>query len=491
MKNSSPEPEPLSIVVIGASGDLARKKTFPALFALYCQGLLPDDFNIFGFARSEMDAESFRKHITANLTCRYVPGKSCDERMNEFLARCFYVSGQYNSKDSFLHLHREMQKIETVDKVNRIFYMAIPPSIFIDVAHAIGDAGLVRCGACKPWSRIVIEKPFGRDRASSDEMVKEMDKVFSESQTYRIDHYLGKEVIQNLMVLRFANLIFEPIWNRKYIRDVQISWQEDLSVEGRAGYFDHYGIIRDVIQNHLLQIMALIAMEPCTKLDAGHIGNQKVKVLRSIKPLQRDNVVVGQYTAAEYNGRKYSGYLDDEMVPQNSVTPTYSAVVLEIDNERWKGVPFMISAGKGLSSRKTEIRIRFHDVNKSAFAALGTTPEPNELLIRIQPDEAIILTIANKIPGMGLRLKQTELDLRYRDAFDELIPDAYESLILDVIRGDKSLFIRKDELAAAWDIFTPILHRLETESIPPEPYSFGSNSPAGAEKLASKYKINE
>jgi len=491
MKNLTPESEPLSIVVIGASGDLARKKTFPALFALYCQGLLPDDFNIFGFARSKMNDEAFRKHITANLTCRYVPGESCDERMNEFLARCFYVSGQYNSKESFIHLHREMQKVETLDKVNCIFYMAIPPSIFLDVAHAIGDAGLVQCGACKPWSRIVIEKPFGRDRASSDKMVKEMDKVFSESQTYRIDHYLGKEVIQNLMVLRFANLIFEPIWNHKYIRDVQISWQEDLSVEGRAGYFDHYGIIRDVIQNHLLQIMALIAMEPCTKMDAGHIGNQKVKVLRSIKPLQPDNVVVGQYTAAEYNGRKHRGYLEDEMVPQNSVTPTYSAVVLEIDNERWKGVPFMISAGKGLSSRKTEIRIRFRDVNKSAFAAIGTNPEPNELLIRIQPDEAIILTIANKIPGMGLRLKQTELDLRYRDAFDELIPDAYESLILDVIRGDKSLFIRKDELAAAWDIFTPILHRLETESIPPESYSFGSNGPAGAEKLASKYKIHE
>jgi glucose-6-phosphate 1-dehydrogenase len=491
MKNSPPEPNPLSIVVIGASGDLARKKTFPALFALYCQGMLPDDFNIFGFARSEMDAESFRKHITANLTCRYVPGESCEDRMNEFLARCFYVQGQYNSKESFINLHCEMQKIETFDKVNCIFYMAIPPSIFIDVAHAIGEAGLVQCGVCKPWSRIVIEKPFGRDRASSDEMVKEMDKVFSESQTYRIDHYLGKEVIQNLMVLRFANLIFEPIWNRKYIRDVQISWQEDLSVEGRAGYFDHYGIIRDVIQNHLLQIMALIAMEPCTKMDAGHIGNQKVKVLRSIKPLLRNNIVVGQYTAAEYNGRKYKGYLDDKMVPKNSATPTYCAVVLEIDNERWKGVPFIISAGKGLSSRKTEIRIRFHDVSKSAFAELGSNPEPNELLIRIQPDESIILTIANKIPGMGMQLRQTALDLRYREAFDELIPDAYESLILDVIRGDKSLFIRKDELAVAWDIFTPILYQLETESIPPEPYPFGSNGPQGTEKLTSKYKINE
>jgi glucose-6-phosphate 1-dehydrogenase len=289
--------QPLSIVVVGASGDLARKKTFPALFALFCQEMLPDDFAIFGFARSAMSREDFRKHITANLTCRYVPGESCAEKMNAFLERCFYVQGQYKSSESFVNLQKEMRKVEKAEKVNRLFYMAIPPSIFVDVGRAISEAGFIRCGACTPWSRIVVEKPFGRDRASSDLMVEEMAKVFSESQTFRIDHYLGKEVIQNLMVLRFANLIFEPIWNREYIKSVSITWQEDLSVEGRAGYFDHYGIIRDVIQNHLLQIMSLVAMEPCTKMDAGHIGNQKVRVLRSIAPLDLEDVVVGQYTA--------------------------------------------------------------------------------------------------------------------------------------------------------------------------------------------------
>ncbi len=471
------ESENLSIVVIGASGDLASKKIFPALFALYCQGFLPEKFNIFGFARSQMDDLAFREYITANLTCRYVPGESCQERMDEFLNRCFYVAGQYNSSDSFLDLYQIMKREESAENVNRMFYLAIPPSVFIDVGRAIGDAGLVQCDTGEPWTRVVIEKPFGRDRASSDELVREMGHIFHEAQTYRIDHYLGKEVIQNLMVLRFANLIFEPIWNNRYISSVNISWKEDLDLEGRAGYFDNYGIIRDVMQNHLLQIMALVAMEPCDKMDAGHICNQKVKVLRSIEPLTLDDVVVGQFTAATHNGRDYPGYLDDEKVPNDSITPTYSSATLKIDNDRWRGVPFVISAGKGLECRSTEVRIQFKEVNKSMYAALGENHAPNELVIRVQPDEAITLTIANKVPGMEMKLKRTPLDLRYHEAFDEIIPDAYESLLLDVIRGDKSLFIRKDELGTAWDIFTPILHQLEEANLPPKPYPFGSHGP--------------
>jgi len=468
------ESNPLSIVVIGASGDLASKKIFPALFALYCQGFLPKEFTVFGFARSQMGDPEFRQHITTNLTCRYVPGESCQDRMDEFLNRCFYLSGQYNSSDSFLDLYTKMKSKEHGINVNHIFYLAIPPSVFVDVGRAIGDAGLVRCDAGHPWSRVVIEKPFGRDRASSDKLVKEMGNIFHEAQTYRIDHYLGKEVIQNLMVLRFANLIFEPLWNNKYIKSVHISWKEDLGLEGRAGYFDHYGIIRDVMQNHLLQIMALIAMEPCDKMEAGYICNQKVKLLRSIAPLSLDDIVVGQFTAATYRGHRYAGYLDDERVPNSSITPTYASAKLKIDNDRWRGVPFIISAGKGLECRSTEVRIQFREVNKSMYSALGANHAPNELVIRIQPDETITLTIANKIPGMGMRLKQTSLDLRYHEAFDEIIPDAYESLLLDVIQGDKSLFIRKDELGTAWDIFTPILHQLEEANVPPITYPFGS-----------------
>ncbi|MBT3193187.1 MAG: glucose-6-phosphate dehydrogenase [Verrucomicrobia bacterium] len=485
----SEESKALSIVVIGASGDLARKKIFPALFALYSQGMLPAHVRIFGFSRSKMTDETFRKCITEHLTCRYVPGESCQEHMDGFLDRCFYMSGQYDSRDAFLDLYQVMQREEGALPANRVFYLAIPPSIFLDVAQALGGAGLVQCGISDPWSRVVIEKPFGRDRSSSDLLVQQMGDVFREAQTFRIDHYLGKEVIQNLMVLRFANLVFEPLWNRKYIKSVQISWKEDLSVEGRGGYFDGYGIIRDVMQNHLLQIMSIVAMEPCTKMDAGHICNEKVKVVRQIPALTLDDLVVGQYTAADWKGTYYNGYLEDEMVPNDSITPTFAAAALTIDNDRWRGVPFLIRAGKGLECRTTEIRIQFRHANKSMYAALGADHSPNELVIRVQPDESIMLTVANKVPGMGMKIERTQLDLRYQEAFEEIIPDAYESLMLDVIRGDKSLFIRKDELGAAWDIFTPVLKQLETEGIAPEPYAFGSHGPKAADALAQKYGV--
>jgi len=480
---------PLCITVIGASGDLARKKIFPALFALYCQELLPEEFRVFGFARSPMDDAGFRELITRHLTCRYTPGESvCAERMRTFLERCFYVPGQYDSPDAFLDLYARSREVMPAGNVNRLFYMATPPSVFLDVARALGAAGLVHCGISKPWSRVVIEKPFGRDRGSSDELVLEMGKVFREAQTFRIDHYLGKEVVQNLMVLRFANRVFEPVWNREYIDSVQISWKEDLSVEGRGGYFDQYGIVRDVMQNHLLQILALVAMEPASQLDAGHICNEKIRVLRGIAPLAIEDIVLGQYSRGEWKGRQEKGYLEDEQVPAGSITPTFAAALLRVDNDRWRGVPFLIRAGKGLETRETEIRLRFKPVDTTLFAGLPPGAS-NELVIRVQPDESIRLHVMTKVPGMGMKLKRTELNLSYQDAFDELIPDAYESLLVDVIRGDKSLFIRKDELAAAWNIFTPVLQALEAHGARPEAYVFGSRGTAGAAALAAKAGI--
>jgi glucose-6-phosphate 1-dehydrogenase len=357
----------------------------------------------------------------------------------------------------------------------------------MDVAHALGGAGIVHCGMSRPWSRVVIEKPFGRDRASSDQLVREMGLVFREAQTFRIDHYLGKEVIQNLMVLRFANQVFEPVWNRQFIENVSISWTEDLSVEGRGGYFDHYGIIRDVVQNHLLEMMALVAMEPCERMDAGHICNEKIRVLRAVAPLSLDEVAVGQYTSGEWQGVMRKGYREEALVPSDSCSPTFAAALLRIRNARWDGVPFLIQAGKAMDTRKTEIRIQFKPVAGGMF---GDGLQPNALVIRVQPDEAIALHVLTKVPGMGVRLKKTELDLRYRQAFSEVIPDAYESLLLDVIRGDKSLFIRKDELAAAWDIFTPVLHDLDQRAIVPEPYRFGSAGTAGSAALAARAGIH-
>ena len=470
----------LNIVVVGASGDLARRKIFPALFALYCQGHLADNFDIYGFARSKMDNKTFRDTITEYLTCRYAPGQECAERMNEFLDACYYISGSYNDVDAFRHIKDEMEKDHSEPKPNCLFYMAIPPSVFLDVANSIGAAEMMYDESNDAWSRIVIEKPFGHDRKSSDELTAELSKVFTESQIYRIDHYLGKEVVQNLMVLRFANLIFEPIWRREYISRIDISWSEDLAIAGRGGYFDEYGIIRDVMQNHLLQMLALVAMEPPAILHARDIRDEKVKVLRSIAPIVMNNLVRGQYAAAKVDGVEHIGYTDDDSVPSDSLTETYAAVILNIRNARWDGVPFFMRAGKGLAEKNTEICVYFRDVPGNMFCDTEGCPGTNKLKIRIQPNEAVILEINNKVPGLGFELTHQSLDLHYKTVFNQKIPDAYESLLIDVLKGEKSLFIRHDELAAAWDIFTPILHAVEENGVKPELYGFGSNGPVAA-----------
>ncbi len=478
----------LSIVVVGASGDLARKKIFPALFALHSQGFLPQRFNIFGFARSAFSDQEFRNKLVETLTCRYVPNVSCDDRMNEFLSNCRYIQGNYDSKDSFLDLHAAMRRVEG-GAANRIFYMAIPPSLFAQVGGAISGAGLVAVGPDVPWSRVVIEKPFGKDRASSDLLMKEMANVFTEEQTYRIDHYLGKEVIENLMVLRFANIIFEPIWNNLYIKNVQISWKEDIGVEGRGGYFDEYGIIRDVMQNHLVQMLALTAIEPPAGFESGYIRNEKVKLLNCIAPPTMNDVAIGQYVAGTLKDRSFAGYRDDKSVAKDSITPTFAACVLKIDNRRWDGVPILLSAGKGLDARMTEIRIQFRETPGNIFCKTGGCPEPNQLVIRVQPDEAIHFKIVSKVPGLQFELKARDLDMQYKTAFSEAIPDAYENLLLEVICGDKSLFIRDDELAAAWDIFTPVLHEIDERAVAPELYEFGSAGLAGYFKLRERFGI--
>ncbi len=479
--------DPVSIIVLGASGDLARRKVIPALFALYCQKLLPERFWVIGYSRSHLSHAEFRSRITEHLTCRYAPGESCGERMEEFLGRCFYVSGGYDDRASFANLREELRKHEEARLTNRIFYMAIPPFVFHDVAQSLRYAGLVSGPYDSNWSRAVIEKPFGSDRASSDEMVRNMADVFTEEQTYRIDHYLGKEVIQNLLVLRFANLIFDPIWNRAHVENVQISWKEDLGIEGRGGYFNEYGIIRDVMQNHLLQILALIAMEQPVSLHSRDVRDEKVKLLRCIAPVNLEDMVLGQYGPGIWKGVKRPGYREEESIPKDSRTPTYAAAVLHIANRRWAGVPFLIQAGKGLNARMTEIRIQFREVPANLYSNQGGPLARNQLIIRVQPDEAITFEIMNKTPGLEMHLGKSNLNLRYGSAFDVEIPDAYECLLLDVMEGDESLFIRSDELAAAWDIFTPILHQIEREKIEPDQYPFGSNTPSRAVAMAARF----
>ena len=455
----------LSFVIVGASGDLARNKIVPALFALFCQGYLPDRFCIIGFARTAWNDDEFRKSIEPHLTCRYVPGERCAQLMHDFLGRCHYVPGQYGSVDSFLELFQCMRRVECTPRSDRIFYMSVPPFLFLDVARAIGNAGLLTCGEKGPWSRVVIEKPFGRDRSSSDELVANVSQVFSEDDTYRIDHYLGKEVIQNLLVLRFANLVFEPIWNSTFIETVRISWKEDIGVGGRGGYFNQYGVIRDVIQNHLAQILALVAMEPPQSFRSQDVSAAKTALLNAVAPADPANWTIGQY----------DGYLDEPGIPEGSITPTFAAGSLRVNNARWQGVPFFIDAGKGLNERVTEIRIRFRPTQccKAIEKSAGPLP-PNELVIRVQPDELIRLGIVNKVPGLEMKLAQTWLNLAYKSAFQAPIPEAYECLLLDIMQGDRSLFITREELAAAWDIFTPLLHELEARRAAPEIYPFGT-----------------
>ena len=480
MDNLSPAPNiPLSIIVVGASGDLAHKKIFPALFALYCQGYLPEAFNVTGFARRPMETEEFRNSLAEHLTCRYAPGESCAEKTDGFLSRCTYVRGEYGSRDDFLTLFQSLRGSEGPGPANRIFYMAIPPFLFLDVARSLGDTGLVSCDSTGEWSRVVIEKPFGRDRNSSDELVASMSQVFTEDQTYRIDHYLGKELVQDLLVLRFANPIFDPLWNRSLVESVRILWQEEIGVEGRGGYFDQYGIIRDVMQNHLLQILALVTMERPASLAAKHVRDEKVKVLSTIAPVRIEDVALGQYAT----------YVEEPDVSANSPTPTFAATVLHSHSPRWQGVPFLLWAGKGLDTRFTEIRIRFRAAPENLFRRSRSALPPNELVIRVQPDEAIYFDIVNKAPGLDMKLVESSLNLRYESAFSAAIPDAYECLLLDVIRGDKGLFIRWDELAAAWDIFTPALDEIERHAIQPDPYPFGGKGPARAFELAQKHGI--
>jgi len=472
----------LNIVVVGASGDLAARKVFPALFALKCRNLLPGGVRIFGFARTRFDDNEFREHISRNLTCRYVPDDSCERHVSEFLGMCRYIAGSYESRESYLNLYARMREAGTPE-ADTLFYLAIPSSLFSSVASAMAGAGLVNCGAQKPWTRVVVEKPFGKDRASSDDMMRQLAHVFAEEQVFRIDHYLGKEAIQNLMVLRFANLVFEPLWNRTFVRSVHIEWKESDGIRDRGGYFDGYGIIRDVIQNHMLQVLSLVAMERPARADAAHISDEKVRVLRSIRPAELENVVLGQYAANGDRPGDLPEYRAEKGVAPGSIIPTYAGTMLRIENARWAGVPFLITAGKGLDESVSRVVIRFRDATGNLFRDISGGLSENRLVIRVQPDEAIFLRITNKEPGLRMSLVESELNLRYQQVFQRQIPEAYERLLLDVIEGDKSLFIRADELAAAWDIYTPLLRRMEEERIVPTFYKRGSAGPESAARL--------
>jgi glucose-6-phosphate 1-dehydrogenase len=457
-----------SLVVLGASGDLAKKKLYPCLLRLFVYGLLPPKLSIVGYSRTAIKNEDFRARIKPAKP----PAGSRPEQVEAFLSINHYVAGNYDSVEDMKRLAQELTRLEASlggQNACRFFYMAVPPSVFVAAARAVHDGALADTST-GGWNRVVVEKPFGRDLLSSRELQKQLASNYTEDMIYRIDHYLGKEQVQNLNVLRFANLFMQPTWNKEFISLVQITFKEDIGTEGRGGYFDNFGIIRDVMQNHLLQVMTLVAMEPPVTLSAEDIRNEKVKVLRAIPPITMDNIVVGQF----------DGYLDEPDVPKTSITPTYAAARLSVNNGRWSGVPFILKCGKALNERKAEIRIQFRAPPNFLFRdAL-----PNELVIRLQPNEAIYLKMMSKSPGMSREITQIELDLNVRSRFaGSDLPDAYEHLINDVFHGDHSLFVRSDELEQAWRVFTPVLHELEATPAKLIKYQRGTRGPAEADGL--------
>ncbi|KAI9316269.1 glucose-6-phosphate dehydrogenase [Dichotomocladium elegans] len=464
-----------TIIVFGASGDLAGKKTYPAIYNLLHTDLLPEKTFIIGYARSDLSREEYLSRITAHLK------NGSDKDKKKFSDMTDYFHGQYDQEDSYKKLSEHITKLEDERGIkkgqrNRIFYMAVPPSVFVPVAKNIRENLCTDEGI----NSIVVEKPFGKDLESSTALSKDLGALFKEEEIYRIDHYLGKEMVKNVMNLRFANMFLSPMWCSESIDNIQITLKEPFGTEGRGGYFDEYNIIRDVMQNHLLQVFSLIAMEKPKGKDPKSIRDAKVQLLRETRPIDIKDTLLGQYIS---NGDK-PGYKDDETVSDDSISPTYAALVLWVDNKRWKNVPFILKAGKAVDTAKVDVRIQFKDVPEGLF----TGSARDELVLRIQPDEAIYFKFNSKSPGLSDSNIMTDLDLTYKDRYKDMrIPDAYEGLILDVMRGDHSKFVRDDELDAAWKIFTPILHQIEKERIKPHPYKYGTRGPDGLDDFVARY----
>merc|ERR1711899_123122 len=479
--NSNGEVSPSHIfVVFGASGDLAKKKIYPTLWSLLKENLMPNDTQIVGYARSKISVDDIRQKCQP-----WLKVKSGEESLEDaFWKINFYVAGSYDTKRDFEMLNQEMTNLEEkVSKVrNRLFYLALPPSVFASVTSLIKQT----CMSPDGWNRVIVEKPFGKDSASSATLSNHLSSLFKEEQLYRIDHYLGKEMVQNLISLRFGNMIFGPTWNRNHIASITITFKEPFGTQGRGGYFDEFGIIRDVMQNHLLQILCLAAMEKPVTTSPDDIRDEKVKVLKAIPALAMSSCVLGQYEGdpESEDPEARLGYLDDKTVPEGSTCPTFAAAVLRINNERWDGVPFILKCGKALNERKAEVRIQYKDVPGDIFKGESVR---NELVIRVQPNESVYCKVMTKSPGMSFSLQETELDLTYKSRYkDARLPEAYERLILDVFVGSQMHFVRSDELAEAWRIFTPLLHAIDREKPQPIKYRYGSRGPAEADEQAVK-----
>jgi glucose-6-phosphate 1-dehydrogenase len=479
---------PTSLVIFGGTGDLAHRKLLPALYNLAHEGALPERFELIGVARRDQPDEDFQGMARQSIQ-RFSRTKPDPDVLEGLINDTRYVPGAFDDDNVYAELTRTLDEFDEQagEQLDRVFYLSTAPQFFPVIAGKLGAAGLNRCEKAK--TRIVIEKPFGYDLESARRLNAEVLSVFDESQVFRIDHYLGKETVQNLMALRFANALFEPVWNRNFIDNVQITAAEDIGIGGRAGYYEGAGALRDLVQNHMMQLLALLTMEPPTAFEANRLRDEKLKVLEAIVPPAISDVpsmaVRAQYGPGVIGGHRVTGYHEEEGVASDSRTETYAALRVHVSNWRWSGVPFYLRTGKNLARKVTEIAVTLKPVPHLAFQSQGSVGvQANQIILTVQPDEGVTVSLGAKIPGPRMRIRPVNMEFRYGTSFMSESPEAYERLILDAMRGDATLFTRNDEIEALWGIIDPILTAWHEDTTSPVPlYESGSAGPAEADSL--------
>lgn len=481
--------DPCTVVIFGASGDLTRRKLIPALFSLHRQNLLPAGFSVIGAARTPMSHEAFRASMREAIQEFGEQDQHFSSDWERFESGLFYNPTDTRDAKSFQSLKELLAQVDRDRGTsgNRLFYLSTPPTYYTEVVHALAESRLNNPTAGS-WIRIIIEKPFGRDLESGRALNREVLSVFSEDQVYRIDHYLGKETVQNIIVLRFANGILEPLWNQRYIDHVQITAAESIGVENRGGYYEGAGALRDMVQNHMLQLLTLVAMEPPVALEANAVRDEKTKVLRAMRPMTVEEAgkfaVRGQYGPGSSGGKNAPGYRQEESVSPDSNTETYAALKLYIDNFRWAGVPFYIRSGKRLPKRVTEIAIQFKRVPHLLFQDNdGGRLDPNSLIIRIQPDEGLSMKVGAKLPGQRVQIRPVSMDFQYGTSFGKRSPEAYERLLLDAMLGDATLYARGDQVELSWQLVMPVLEAWKQPPADFPNYSAGTWGPEPGDAL--------
>ena len=482
--------DPCNIVFFGASGDLTKRMLIPAMYNLRLGDVLPTNYGIVGFSRSEKSDDDFRGEMKTAIDTFSRNGEARDPLWSDFAQRLTYVSGSFDDPSAFQRLKERLdandEHLGTAG--NRIFYLSTPPGVFATIVRQLAAAGLGPRDRERGWSRIIIEKPFGFDLESARALQTEVNAVFDERQVYRIDHYLGKEPVQDIMALRFANVMFEPIWNRRYVDCVQITAAETVGVEGRGGYYDTAGALKDMIQNHVVNLLALVAMEPPISPSADHIRDEKFKVLSALRPFREEDVgkltARGQYGPGLIDGKPVPGYREEPSVDPQSTTETYACVKFFIDNWRWADVPFYLRSGKRLARKHSEIAVRFRGIPHRILGEQGDQIENNTLVMKIQPDEGVSLRFNAKIPGQKMHIRGVTMDFNYGTGFGVVSAPAYERLIADAMRGDATLFTRWDAVERAWEAVVPIMNRWSESRIVDFPnYLAGSQGPQSADAL--------